>query len=463
MRKPTLLMLIGLLLVASGCGPRFDAGNVRNRHAADYSAELAKRAGAVLAPDKVLGLSDCIRIALGNNLDLEQARINQRLAELDRKIAFTYFFPQISLEMTHAAMDRQPARIIGGTAAPVSDRTVTETVIKAQQAVFVPETWFLYEAFKGGEDISDRVRQRTEDQIRLQVTALYFAALSHGAAGEAIASGLEQTRSLLTETEALAAEGMVMPSHVAQARALVRAQEASLAGNRRNLRETQSALLEAMGMSPAAAIDLKPETPIVVEDQDLPDQILTAMLARPELFIADRTIDIHKQKTRMAIAAFLPDIIGFTSFTHTSDSFLKYSNSWMFGAAGVLSVFEGFRNVYEYRSAGVREEVARIQREQACLRIMFEVMLARSRYDQALEYCDVAIYELTAARERLTETEARWREGLLLPSEQLDAVTRHAAARANLAAADFRKQVAAATLLDVMGRSRKGEDGENVH
>jgi outer membrane protein TolC len=135
----------------------------------------------------------------------------------------------------------------------------------------------------------------------------------------------------------------------------------------------------------------------------------------------------------------------------------------MFGAAGVLSVFEGFRNVYEYRASGVREEKARIQREQACLRIMLEVVLARSRYDQAIEYGDVAIYELTAARERLTETDARWREGLLLPSERLDAFTRHAAAQANLAAADFRKQVAAATLLDVMGRSRNEEDSENAH
>ena len=456
-------LLILLFAVVAGCASRFDAGNVRNLHATNFSKDLEEHAAIVLPPDRPLGLSDCIQIAIENNLELEQARINQRLAELNRKIAFTYFLPQINVEMTHAVMDKQPTRIIGGAAAPVSDKTVTETVITAQQAVFVPETWFLYEAFRGGEDISDRVRQRTEDQIRLQVTALYFAALSHEAAGEAIASGLEQARSLAAETGALALEGMVMPSHVAQSLALVRAQEAGLAANRRSLQETQSALLEAMGLSPAAAIHLKPETPLVVEDQDLPDQILTAMLSRPELFIADRNIDIETQKTRMAIAAFLPDLIGFASFTHTTDSFLKYSDSWMFGAAGVLSVFEGFRNVYEYRASGIREEKARIQREQACLRIILEVMLARSRYDQAIEYGDVAIYELTAARERLTETDARWREGLLLPSERLDAFTRHAAAQANLAAADFRKQVAAATLLDVMGQSRKEEDSGNAH
>jgi outer membrane protein TolC len=457
LKKSVNLLLILLFSATSACAPRFDAADVRNRHAETFSEELAERTGAAI-PDEALGLAGCIRIALENNLDLEQARINRRLAELDRKIAFSYFMPQVSVQTVYASMDQQPTRIIGGMPAPVSDRTLTETIITAQQGVFIPQTWFLYEAFKGGEDISEWVRQRTRAQIRLQVTALYFAALSYEAAGEAIAAGLDQARSVLEETESLAFEGLVMPSHAAQVRALVRAQEATLARNTRILKETKSALLEAMGVSPAAILLLKAETPIVIEDADLPDQILEAMLNRPELFIADRTIDVHKQHTRMAIARFLPDIIGFASFTHTTDSFLKYGNSWMFGAAGVLSVFEGFRNINEYKAAGIREDKARIQREQAFLRIMFEVILARSRYDQAVEDYEVADYELTAARLLMMETDARWYEGLLLISGRMDPVTRHAAARANLAVADFQKQVAAATLLDVMGRSVEEED-----
>ncbi len=96
--------------------------------------------------------------------------------------------------------------------------------------------------------------------------------------------------------EALRREGLAMPSQVEQIRTLVVAQEAGLAANHRLQRETKSELLETMGLSPMGTIMLKAETPLIVADQDLPDQILQAMLKRPELHIADRTIEIRKDE-----------------------------------------------------------------------------------------------------------------------------------------------------------------------
>lgn len=459
-RAGRVIALVLAAFLTSGCDVDFDL--MRREHASKFPAELSARTLGALPEGKPASLADCVRIALANNLDVQTARIHRRLASLDRKIAFSNFLPHINVGLTSYTSQNQQALGVGGHYQPMSDRSVTETVLSAQQSIFAPETWFLYDAYTKGEGVSELVARRTRDLIRLQVATLYFACLSQEQSRKAIESSLAQARALLKETEALAREDLAMPSQVEQVRTLVRAQEASLAGNARTQRETRSALLEAMGLSPTAEISLKTETPISVEEEELPEQVLQAMLNRPELHVADRTIEIRKDETRIAIAQFLPKLVGFSDLTHSTDSFLKYSNMWTMGISGVMSVFDGFANVFEYRAAQQREKQAAIDRQQKCMRIMLEVVKARSQHDQALDQWEVARQELLSSKALLDETQAQWREGLLMTSQRLDAVTRHATSLANAAAAEFQTQVTAATLLDVMGVSPEGSDHEEV-
>jgi len=66
LKNAAIPLLILLFAAVAGCVSRFDAGNVRNRHTADFSAEIEERAAMVLPPDRPLGLSDCIQIAIKN-------------------------------------------------------------------------------------------------------------------------------------------------------------------------------------------------------------------------------------------------------------------------------------------------------------------------------------------------------------------------------------------------------------
>ncbi len=451
--------LLAAMLALAGCGS-VDFDRMRREHSEEFPAALLAKTEAAIPAGTSLALDDCTRIALANNLDIQTARINRRLANLDRRIAFSNFLPQINAGFNFNTANRQQAAGSGGVYRPTSDRSITTTTITAQQSIFMPETWFLYDAYRKNEDISELVARRTRDLIRLQVTALYFACLSQKESQAAIESSLKQAQALLGEMEALAEEGMAMPSRVEQVRALVTAQEANLMSNTLTQRETRAALLEAMGLSPMAEINLKRTTPLAIEDLELADQILLAMLQRPELHIADRTIEIRKDETRMAIVQFLPKLLGISDRTHSTNSVLKYSNMGTLGVAGVLSVFDGFANIFEYKAAREREKQAAIEREQRCMEIMLEVIQARSQYDQAREQQKVARQELVAAQALLNETEARWQEGFIKTSERLDAVTRHISARANALAADFQAQVTTAVLLGVMGSKLEGANGE---
>jgi len=451
---PLVAMVLGASLV-SGCQVDFDT--MRKEHAEQFPEQLAAKTSEVLPAGKAVGLDECVRIALANSLAVETASLSRRLASLDRSIAFSNFLPQVDLDVSYSKADRQQAIRGGGGYAPMSDRGATRAVLTAQQSIFVPETWFLYEMYKKGEDISELLARRTRDLIRLQVTALYYACLSQAEAGKAVVQVVQHAESLLAELQALDREGLVMPSQVAEARTLVKARQVALVENTRLQRETRSALLEAMGLSPMGEITLRADTPLTIDEQSLSDQILLAMLQRPELHIADRTIEIRKDETRIAIAQFLPKLVGFGNVGYSSDSFMKYDTTWTLGVSGVLSVFNGFRNVFEYRAARERETQAAIDREQACIAIMFEVIRARLQFDQAVDYCAVARQETASTRVFLDETEAQWREGLVTTSDKLQAVTRHSTARANLLIAEFRRQVATATMLDVTGYTESEE------
>ena len=238
-------------------------------------------------------------------------------------------------------------------------------------------------------------------------------------------------------------------------------QTTALNETRRLYEETSAALLEAMGLSPLSDITLKAETPLTVEEKGLADQVLRALQNRLELYIADKTIEVRKDEVKIAIAQFLPKPAGFGNFTYSTDSHNKYKDLWTFGLSGVLTVFDGFANIHEYQAAREKGKQAFLHREQACLKIMLEVVRARNQYDNSIALCELARQNLVAAEAGWNEASAKWREGLLTASDKSEAFARLTSARADLSAADYQAQVATATLLDVLGESsEKGHQDE---
>ena len=198
---------------------------------------------------------------------------------------------------------------------------------------------------------------------------------------------------------------------------------------------------------------LWPFSPAV--QRELSEDILEALINRLELHIDDRTLEIRKQEIRNAIAAFLPQLFGIGSFSSSSDSFLRYSNVWSYGVSTILSVFDGFQNLFGYRAAREREKAAFIEREQTCMMIMLEVFSARNRAEQASDQLQVANMNASTAEESFREARAQWNEGLLQLSEILEAASYRDQARFIVTVVKYQQQVTLATLADVLGRTRK--------
>lgn len=444
---------LSLTLFITACSTNFSA--VRKEQALKFNEDITKKTGQILSPDKTYDLESCINIALDNNFDIRIAEINGRLSGLDRKIAFSYFLPQIDVTFTHTEADKLQMRNAGGTYMAMADQDTTVTVIKGQMAIFYPEAWFMYSAYKKGEDIQNLLTLRVKQVIRLQVTALYLSCLSLDSNIDAVKSSVEQAKALLKEMEALYTEGLILKSDLEKSKVFLLMQQNNLAEIERQKTYAQSSLLEAMGLSPLSDITLGAPPSLSIENKELPDMILTAMLNRPELMIADRSVGVKGDAIKRAISAFLPRILLIGDVTSNEDSYLRYRDIFSYGISGILTIFDGFSSIYEYKAAKQERNKAMLEREQSCIKIMLEVIKGKQSLDREYDNRKLMELDLDSAKSRLNEVISLWQEGMMTSSDKLEAVSGYETSKANMAMADYRYKIAVATMADVLGISGK--------
>ncbi|NLN91922.1 MAG: TolC family protein [Candidatus Hydrogenedens sp.] len=458
--KSLMRLLQGMLccFVAVGCA-RFDSEALRSDHAISFGAEIEARTAAALGDSSTLDLEQCIAIALDNNLDVQSADVQARIARLNRLVAFSNFLPAIDLNYTFTEMNKTPSSsMLGPFSVAVQDRIVKDTAVQAQMPVFAPATWFLYDAHRHGEAIGALVSDYTRQMIALHVTALYFQCLALEEGGKALASQLESAEALRGEVESFYKEGLVLESELLQIRTLVQARESDCFKNKNALADARSGLLEVMGLSPLASLELKADMPVSLPEGELEDWLQYMLLHHPRLSIADRMVAVEEDKLKIAITEFLPILAVFSARTHTTNSKNTYPYMTATGFTGMMTLFNGFANINEYKAARLERKGAYLAREQESLSLMAQLFQSRLQVDNAAADAALASVALEATESGLREAEARFREGLINTSEFLEARSRRDGAASQVVAAEYMKQVAAAVARNIMGATFRGEE-----
>lgn len=455
------LLLLGML-VTTGCA---NWDKIRKREADAFRRELDERTESALADKEALGLTDCIDIALANNLDVRSADIQARLAKLQRQITFAQFLPKVELSFNYTALNRQPeSQMLGLFSVAMQDQRILEKAWQVQMPIFTPELWFLYAMRRRGAQIGKLAAEYTRDMISVQTTLLYYHCLALEESEDALASQLEAAEALRNDMALFCEEGLAPQWQADLAEAVVLARRTALEQTQHAQQLAVADLLTAMGLSPLAGVALKVDTPLEAPEGEVEDLILEALLNHPQLRIADRKVSIQRQAVGLAIATFLPKLAGFANRTYSSNSFMTYPNLTATGLTGVLTAFDGLKNVREYQAARQRKKEAYLEREEASFTIMVSVLRAHLTLQDAQSNLALAGKALEVAEGRLRELEAQWREGLVNAPDRLDALAARDGARMQMTAARFQEQVSIATLLNVMGKTyrAKEEDNENA-
>lgn len=443
-----------LAALLSGC-TTVDYQAMREADRDSFIARMEENSAELLPGDLPLTLPKAIEIALENNLDIRLKDLQTRLARLDRQAAFGNFLPAVDLNYAWSSSDPLQKMKAGGVYMQTSDRAFSYAKLEVQQPIFLPQTWLMYSMRQKGQDIGELLAERTRQLISLQVIGEYYACLSLEQSSGYLQQAIRESETLRAEVQAWEREGLATPAQLKRAEALLLSRQIAWEENTRQLRLAKADLLETLGLNPLADFQLQPPDAIQDATPELPDLMTEALLNRLEIHVADRNIELQKDQTRMAIAEFLPSLFGLGDVTYNSNSFLKYSSIWSGGVAGVLTVFDGFRNINQYRSARETEQEGFLKREQLCLSILLEVFNARLEADRAAERLKLAECNLESVKLEWREIQAHWREGLIRVSDYLEAETRRDEAQTQIALARYRHQLALAALGDVTGKTRK--------
>ena len=448
-------VLLGLLALVGLAGCKgFDGAKVRRDHAAGYRQELGQKTDEVLKTGEPLTLDDCIRIALENSLEVRSAEIEARIGQLNRRTAFANFLPTVSLNYAETHFDPSVVRSIGGFTAAMSDKRVREVTWDIQMSIFNPATWFLYSMHTRGAEIADIVTEYTKQLTVLQVTAGYFHCLSLAEYEKALNSQIQAAEVMQKELTAFRDEGLASAWQADQAGVMLLARQMERDRTERALIQARADLLTTMGLSPLAEISLRADAEVEAVSGSLEELVSEALLCHPNLRISDRVVAVEKEAVKVAFASFLPVLQGFATRMDSSDSFLKYSNYWVGGLAGALSVFNGFANINEYKAARARREEAFLQREQASLALILEVLKAHLNLQTADQERQWAQQSLSVASARWAEARQQQGEGLVNTSELLDLLAQRDSAQMQAINAGHQYQVSRATLRNVIGKTK---------
>lgn len=445
-----LLILLGLMV---GCKST-ENDQDRDKHVLELHDKLKKISKELRPEDGKLTLERSIEIALENNLDLRIAELNRRLSKLDSQAAFSAFLPQVQFGVSSFGTDRPRMMDTGAGYAQTTDQHASQAVLSAQQAVFTPQAWFIYQMRRKGEDISDLIAKRIEQQIRLKVTAEYYACLMLDVYQTNVDADIKQTTALVKEMKAKEAEGLILPADRMEAENLLLSQINFKGTVQRGLKLARAELFTTLSIWPLYDVKLTQPAPVKIEVPELLDAVYTAMRNRLELHVADRSIDMEEANVKRALAAFLPNLGLTAGVSRSTDSYIKYATVWDYGLHGVMTVFDGFRNVAAYKAAKVKREQSFLRREQQCFSIMLQVGVALGILKDARSNVQLAQAAFDVSAKRLAEAEARKREGLIEDSSYLKALTTHAKSRTSVMIAQYRLAVAHASLQDTIGKTQ---------
>jgi outer membrane protein TolC len=454
------IILAALSVLVVGCGS-FDGAAIRTEHSSEYQKLIAEKTDEILA-DRSFGLSDCVKIALENNLNVRTSKIEQRIAKLNKKVAFSNFLPTVNLDYQYTRWDNQPKVKLGATTAAMHDARIREVTWNIQTSIFDPSTWFLYSLHKRGEEIAELVTKYTRQMTILEVTINYYHCLSLEQAERALASQVTAAVELERQVRAFYEEGLVTASENQKADVHLLWRKTELSRTRNALAQAKADLLTSMGLSPMADISLVEDANIETPAETLEDLVAETLISNPQLFIADRQIAIEKEKVKIAFSGFLPRLIGFAGRTHSSDSYMVYDNYWTYGLAGTMSIFNGFATINEYKVAKQRKEAAFVNREQQTLTLILQVVKAHLNLKDADEQNILTERAFSAASTHFAEVDAKWREGLVHSSEMLTVQAERDMAEMDVMNSRFSQQVSVATLYNVIGTGDIGyeEDKE---
>ncbi|WP_029757869.1 TolC family protein [Fusobacterium nucleatum] len=413
----------------------------------------------------VLYLDECIDLALKNNSQIKLKEIETKIAKIEKNISFGNFLPRISAMYSISELDRYvsatiPAPditlgILGGITLPSLPVTLTSRMVDkdfknyaltAQLPIFVPATWFLYSARAKGENIGLYTEDLTKKMIKLKVISEYYyilALITEKSVLESeytYAKKLNKNAKLALETES------ILKWQEEQTELLVKQKENAIENNKRDLQIAKMNLMNDLGLDLNSDFRFVFPEDTVYKLPPLEDVVYDALINSELIKISHNVVGISKDKIKIAMSSFLPQISLSGGVVGTGLTFLNPKNILFGAVAGFLSLFNGFKDVNEYEKAKLQSEAAYIQREEVIMNTIISAVDSYNNVKKSIEDKELADMNYKIANEKFKQKKLENEVGNITDADLLNEMAELENATSLKEKADFKYSVSVAAL-----------------
>ena len=384
--------------------------------------------------------------------------LKQEIAQIDKQIAIGNLLPQVNILADYTKnYDRLhlgvPTKSIGlpvNLALPILDSSFYAYSLNAQIPVFVPSLWFLVSAKDKGADIQTLLTSLSEKLITLSVMSEYFYLLSLASEENALQNEKSAAEELCRQAEISLRTESILPWEFEEAKAYFLSKELAL---QQNKREQQIANFKSLHIPFDVQVNFLPLEKEIFVLPDVEDCILQALEHSEKWKISALSLQIQEDIKKSAVSEFLPKIVLGGSMLNFDNNLLLEDNASFLSVFGMLSIFNGFKTVNEYRKALRQEKIAEIELIKEYWTLLTEIYSAHNTVQNAQELFAVAETNLKAQLGKFKQKQSEYKHESIDLKDYYEALKEYHEAISFHEKAYFQYRLAVGTLAVSMGES----------
>ncbi|MBN1503870.1 MAG: TolC family protein [Candidatus Eisenbacteria bacterium] len=399
-------------------------------------------AALAAVPEGPLDVSDCVRLALGRNPSVLNARENVKESSGRALTALSSFVPSVSSRANYSRRIQGPQQYYISS----FDLTLrTESVssedwsynVSAYQSLLdlsqISEVQGARASVRATRHAFEATRQAIAYEVRLQ----FYEVLKAVKLAEVSMAAQELSRDELNRARALFEVGSVAKGDVLKAEVRLSQSTLELIAAENRVKLERSRLAKLMGLPVETEIEIAEDLGEESARVGTEGAIGLAKARRPDLLAARENLRAAEKSAFASKASRLPSLSGSVSYSWSDNSFPETGDdhrrnyAWDIGVGLELPIFDGFITIASIRQAKARAAIAENELRDTELQVALDVKEATLTIAEATERIKVSKSGLASAEEdyRLSREKYDLGSGTIL--ELLDAQVNLSRARSS--------------------------------
>lgn len=432
---------------------------------------------------QAISLSEAMNQASGSHPMIESARIDEEIADTQRKKTRSGFGPTLNVSANAQLWNDEVAFNLGGgeTQAPVLPPPTTpyEELIKgmfggppsepmvvrgqftwsASITLTQPLTplWQVYQGYKASEigvkAAQEQVTQVQRDQARSAAVS-YFRVLQAKGALSTAEQSVERLEAQVERLTVLIQGGVSTPSDKLRIEVALANAKQQVSQAKANVKLSRAALAVAIGSSPQDQVDAQDIPNIVLPSPgDDPGAVIEeAIDARPEIVQLKLRMEQLDRVVQVQRGLYIPQLVALAQYQHSEGQGLSGSDNAFIGLSLNWDVWKWGANKYANDEAELQRLKLNSAYTEATRGITLQVQRAWYDLQSSVEGYEVASHAVSQAEEAYRIESVRHEAGQSTPTDLLDAQSALTEAQNNQNAAFYQTLIQNTELIYATGR-----------